>query len=179
MSGALRGLLALVVAVALGGAIAGVGMGESPAQRQPAPSPAQVTAARQRIAAGSASVRRGRALFTAQGCDSCHSIAAIGANGKLGPRLDMLAEDADHNLESIIDPRDKTTDGYPAKLMPTVYGERLSDTDLQALADFVTTASGGRAGGGDSSGKGGGGGGADSSGKGSGGGSGGGGSGKG
>jgi hypothetical protein len=76
--------------------------------------------------------------------------------------LDTLDKDAEEILQSITDPRDETTDGYPEKLMPTYYGSRLGTAELQALADFVATVSGGEAdhggGGGDKSGKGGGGG---------------------
>ena len=61
----------------------------------------------------------------------------------LGPRLDTLDEDADDVLESIEDPRDDTVDGYPEKLMPADFGERLDDAELRALAAFVTAASGG------------------------------------
>jgi cytochrome c peroxidase len=71
----------------MGCALAGIGMGDATAEGEPPPSAAQV-AATQRIAAGAAAVHRGQALFADQGCDRCHSIAAIGANGKLGPRLD-------------------------------------------------------------------------------------------
>jgi mono/diheme cytochrome c family protein len=56
-------------------------------------------------------VRRGRELFADQGCDRCHSIAAIGAGGKLGPRLDTLDADLDDNLESIAEPRHDIADG--------------------------------------------------------------------
>jgi mono/diheme cytochrome c family protein len=144
-----RAVLALVVVAAMGCAIAGVGIGTSPAQRAPAPSAADAAAATQRIAAGGAAVHRGRDLFTEQGCDRCHSIAAIGAGGKLAPRLDTLDAKLEDNLESIEDPRHDITEGYPAKLMPTDFGDRLSDADLQALAAFVTAASGGRSEGGD------------------------------
>jgi hypothetical protein len=71
----------------MGCALAGIGMGDATAEGEPPPSAAQV-AATQRIAAGAAAVHRGQALFADQGCDRCHSIAAIGANGKVGPRLD-------------------------------------------------------------------------------------------
>jgi mono/diheme cytochrome c family protein len=125
----------------MGCAILGIGMGSSAAERERAPSEAQVAAARQHIAAGGAEVRRGRALFTDEGCDRCHALAAIGAGGKLGPRLDTLDRDRDDNLESVAKPREDTTDGYPATLMPR-YGHLLDDADLQALAAFVTTASG-------------------------------------
>jgi mono/diheme cytochrome c family protein len=146
---ALRAALAVVVVVVPGIAILGIGMGEAPGEREQAPSAKRVLASKQRIDAGGAEVRRGRALFTDQGCDRCHSIAAIGAEGKLGPRLDTLDEDVDDNLESIADPRKEIADGYPEKLMPTDFDERLDDADLQALAAFVTIASGGKTEGGE------------------------------
>jgi mono/diheme cytochrome c family protein len=136
----IRAGLAILVVVVMGCAIAGVGMGESPAERERPPSAAQAAAAKQRIARGDAGVRRGKALFIEEGCDRCHALAAIGASGALGPRLDMLDEDLDDNLQSIAEPREDTADGYPEKLMPD-FGKLLDDADIQALAAFVTTAS--------------------------------------
>ena len=139
-----RAPLAVLVVVAMGCAIVGIGTGSAPAADEPAPADAAVAASRQRIAAAAgADARRGRALFADQGCDRCHAIAAIGAGGALGPRLDTLDEDIDENLESIEEPRDDIADGYPETLMPDDFAERLDDTDLLALALFVTTASGG------------------------------------
>lgn len=140
-----RATLAVLVVAILGCAALGLGMGEAPADREGPPSALEVAVAKQRIAAGSVTVKQGRDAFTAEGCARCHSIAAIGANGKLGPRLDTLDEDADDNLESIENPRDETTDGYPSVLMPTDYADRLGDARVKALADFVTTVSGGKA----------------------------------
>jgi mono/diheme cytochrome c family protein len=138
-----RAALAGVVVAGLGCAIAGIGMGEAPAERAPAPGAAEVAAATRRIAAGGASVRHGRELFAEQGCDRCHSIAATGAEGRLGPRLDTLDEDLDDNLESIVEPRRDIVDGYPSMLMPADFEARLDDAELRALAAFVTAASGG------------------------------------
>ena len=144
--GGLRGpcgaaVAALVVAV-VGCAIPGVGMGEAPAERERAPDAARVRAARSasRPVAGAPPRER---LFAEQGCDRCHSIAAIAAEGKLGPRLDTIDEDLDDHLESIEDPRDDVADGYPERLMPADFGERLDADELLALALFVTAASGG------------------------------------
>ena len=139
---AVRIALAVVVVVVMGCAILGIGMGSAPAERERTPTAAAVAAARERIAAGGASVRRGRELFADEGCDRCHSIAATGAEGKLGPRLDTLDEDLEDNLESIADPRDDIADGYPEKLMPD-FGDILDDPAIRALASFVTAASGG------------------------------------
>ncbi len=139
----MRAVLAAVVVVVMGCAIFGIGMGDAPAERERVPSAARVAAAKQRLAAAPAEVKRGRALFADEGCDRCHSIAAIDADGKLGPRLDTIDDDLDDNLESITEPREDTADGYPEKLMPTIYEDRLSNADVQALAAFVTTVSGG------------------------------------
>ena len=137
----MRGALAALVVLAMGCAIAGIGMGEAPAEREPAPTQAQVAAAAQRTA-GHAT---GRRLFADEGCDRCHSIAAIDADGKLGPRLDTLDEDAEDIAESIADPRDDTADGYPEQLMPGDYAERADDREIAALAAFVAAASGAEA----------------------------------
>jgi mono/diheme cytochrome c family protein len=143
---ALRGLLALAVFVAMGCALLGIGMGQSPAERVPAPSAAEVAASKQRIAAGGPTVQHGRELFADEGCDRCHAIAATGAEGALGPRLDTLDKDLDDNLESITEPREDITDGFPDNLMPTDYATRLGDADVRALATFVTAVSGGERG---------------------------------
>jgi cytochrome c553 len=82
-------------------------------------------------------------LFTDEGCDRCHSLAAIEADGKLGPRLDMLDDDAEDIAESITDPRDDIEDDYPENLMPTDYAQRMSRAEIQALSAFIAAASGG------------------------------------
>ena len=138
----MRIVLAALTVVVMGCAIAGLGMGQSTAERQSAPGPAQVAAAKQRITAGGATVARGRALFEDEGCDACHSIAAVGAEGRLGPRLDTLDDDADDIVEAVAEPREDTTDGFVENLMPTDYAERMGDADVQALAAFVAAASG-------------------------------------
>jgi mono/diheme cytochrome c family protein len=148
----MRLMLAALVVLVMGCAIAGIGMGQAPAERAPAPSASAIRAAERRIAAAGAQVARGRTLFAAQGCDRCHSSAAVGADGRLGPRLDTLDEDAEHIAEGITEPREDTADGFPEKLMPTDYAQRMSDAEISALAAFIVTAAGGEHG--DSSGRG-------------------------
>jgi len=144
----MRLALAALVVVVMACAITGVGMGEAPAERQAAPSADAVVAAKRRIAAGGAAVARGRALFEDEGCDRCHAIAATGADGKLGPRLDAIDDDADDVAEAIVEPREDIVDGFPERLMPDDYGRRLGDAQVAALAAFVATAAGGDAEGG-------------------------------
>jgi len=135
---ALAALTVLVMALA----ITGIGMGEAPAERDAAPPASAIAAAKQRIAAGGAAAARGRALFEDEGCDSCHSIAATGAEGKLGPRLDAIDDDAGDVAEAIVEPREDIVDGFPEKLMPDDYAQRLSDGEINQIAAFVATASG-------------------------------------
>lgn len=113
-----------------------------PAEQEPAPSAAALADAGRRIATGGASVRAGRNAFADQGCDRCHSIAAIDADGRLGPRLDRVDEDADDIVESIVQPGEDTADGYSAELMPTDYGERMASREIRALAAFIAAAAG-------------------------------------
>lgn len=134
--------LAALTVVVMGGAIAGIGMGEAPAEREAAPGADAVAAAKLRIAAGGAAVARGRALFGDEGCDRCHSIASVGADGRLGPRLDAIDDDAEDIAEAIVEPRDDIADGFPEKLMPDDYAERLSDRQVADLAAFVAVAAG-------------------------------------
>jgi len=94
----------VLVALVMGAAIAGVGMGDAPAERQAAPSATAVAAATGRIAAGgAATTARGHRLFEDEGCDRCHAIAATSAPGRLGPRLDVIDDDADDIAESIVE----------------------------------------------------------------------------
>jgi mono/diheme cytochrome c family protein len=137
----MRPALAAVVVIVMGGAIAGAGIGEATAERERPPSPAAVAAAEQRIAA---LAPQGVRLFSDEGCDRCHAIAAIDAEGRLGPRLDMLDDDAEDVAESIADPRDDIEDGYPEKLMPADFAQRLSASEIRALARLVAAASGTR-----------------------------------
>jgi mono/diheme cytochrome c family protein len=137
-----RLVLAALTVLVMGAAITGLGMGEAPAERRAAPTAGVVADAKQRIAAGGAATARGRALFEEEGCDRCHSIAAIGAEGKLGPRLDAIDDDADDIAEAIVQPREDIVDGFPEKLMPEDYGDRLSDAQVADLAAFVTAAAG-------------------------------------
>ena len=138
----MRLVLAALVVLVMGCALAGIGMGEAPAERESAPTGAQTAAARERLAA---LAPQGRRLFSDEGCQHCHSIAAVDAGGKLGPRLDILDDDAEDIAESIADPRDETEDDYPEKLMPTDYARRMSGDEIRALAAFVAAASGGEA----------------------------------
>jgi mono/diheme cytochrome c family protein len=75
---------------------------------------------------------RGRAVFHAMGCGSCHRLAAAGSTGQIGPPLDEALPG--HTRASL---RAKITDPGSASVMPGDFGRRVSARDLDALIDFL------------------------------------------
>jgi cytochrome c oxidase subunit 2 len=91
----------------------------------------------------------GRTLFAANGCSGCHTLAKAGANGTTGPDLDkQLPSDAKAAgkplpafvRQSIVDPDVYIAKGYSAGLMPKDFGDKLSQEQLKALVDYVSSA---------------------------------------
>jgi cytochrome c oxidase subunit II len=89
----------------------------------------------------------GKAVFTSNGCASCHTLKAAGATGTAGPDLDKLpayAEEAgkpleDFTRESIVDPDAYVQQGYPKSLMPSF--ATLPKDQLDALVTFLIDSS--------------------------------------
>ena len=87
----------------------------------------------------------GKAIFTTQGCNACHTYAPAGATANIGPDLDKLstyAKQAKQPLatfvrDSIVDPNKYIQKGYPKNVMPKSY-KTLPATDLKDLVDFLT-----------------------------------------
>ena len=86
----------------------------------------------------------GKALFSAQGCNACHTFAPAGATAKVGPDLANVAADAKkanrgsvqaYIAESIKNPTAYTVPGYPKGVMPPF---QLSDTQIADLVAFLT-----------------------------------------
>jgi cbb3-type cytochrome c oxidase subunit III len=69
----------------------------------------------------------GKAVFASAGCGSCHTLAAAGANGTVGPNLD----EAKPTKELVVE---RVTNGMGA--MPS-FKDTLSAAEIQAVADFV------------------------------------------
>jgi len=92
----------------------------------------------------------GKALFTSNGCNACHTYKPAGATGTIGPDLDKLpqyAKKAKQPLakfvhESIVNPNAYVEKGYPKGVMPNTYA-KLPQSDIKALVDFLTKPSGG------------------------------------
>jgi mono/diheme cytochrome c family protein len=97
---------------------------------------------------GGANLAAGKSAFAANGCAACHTLAAAGAHGTVGPDLDKLKSYAatakkplnDFIHESIVDPNAEVASGFSAGVMPDVYGEQLSDEQLADLVAFLQQA---------------------------------------
>jgi mono/diheme cytochrome c family protein len=128
------GLLAAAVAfAAVGLATAGVdGHDRDRGGREPPASHAVPPAA---PPAASAARGDGRAVFVRMGCGSCHTLAAAGSRGEIGPDLDTRL--AAHTRESLIA---KIVSPGSYSVMPDNFGERMSDAELAALVDFLLEA---------------------------------------
>jgi cytochrome c oxidase subunit 2 len=89
-----------------------------------------------------------KALFVDNGCNGCHTFKPAGANGKVGPDLDKLAEEArragkpleEFIRESIVNPTVYVEPGYPKGLMPGTYAG-LPKAQLDALVTFLAAGS--------------------------------------
>ncbi|MGZ6663084.1 MAG: c-type cytochrome, partial [Solirubrobacteraceae bacterium] len=100
---------------------------------------------------GSASLspteQAGKAVFTgAPGCGTCHTLAAAGTTGTIGPNLGTAvvpnAKTAGQPLkqfirESIIDPNKFISPGFQPNVMPQTFGKSLSSTQINDLVDFI------------------------------------------
>ena len=70
----------------------------------------------------------GAGIFAEAGCGGCHTLAAAGTNGSVGPNLD----DARPPVELVID---RVTNGKGA--MPS-FKDRLDEAQIKAIADYVS-----------------------------------------
>jgi cytochrome c551/c552 len=89
----------------------------------------------------------GKVIFTGSGgCGGCHTLAAAGTTGAVGPDLDSLAADASKAGEpldafiksSIVDPGAYVPSGYSDGVMPTTFGSTLSASDINDLVAFIS-----------------------------------------
>jgi cytochrome c oxidase subunit 2 len=101
------------------------------------------------------SVAAGKAVFTsAAGCYQCHTLAAAGATGTVGPNLDQrLRSDCalpaskmvrgatlqQCIMTAITKPYAYLPSGYPSGIMPATFSQSLSPTQIQALVNFLSS----------------------------------------
>jgi mono/diheme cytochrome c family protein len=97
----------------------------------------------------------GKAVFTGPGgCGACHTLAAAGTTGTIGPNLSQrLVSDCSSAaskrirgatlqkciLAAITDPYAYIPSGYRAGIMPSNFKHTLSSTDILALVKFIST----------------------------------------
>jgi mono/diheme cytochrome c family protein len=81
----------------------------------------------------------GAQVFAGNGCGGCHTLAAAGSGGVVGPNLDeALPGQSTATIEgSIVDPNAKIAHGYPANVMPQNYREALSPKELEDLVRYL------------------------------------------
>jgi cbb3-type cytochrome c oxidase subunit III len=82
--------------------------------------------------AGPGGATDGKTIFATAGCTGCHTLAAAGSNGTVGPNLD----EAKPSKELVVD---RVTNGKGG--MPSFKGQ-LSDAQIQAVAEYVSSNAG-------------------------------------
>jgi mono/diheme cytochrome c family protein len=75
----------------------------------------------------------GAAVWASAGCGVCHTLEAAGSTGTTGPNLDELQPAQDQVAEQVRE----GGGGMPA------FGDRLSDEEIQAVAQYVSESAGG------------------------------------
>ena len=91
----------------------------------------------------------GKAIFTSNGCTACHTLAAAGASGKIGPDLDKLPAEAARAgqplasfvRESIVNPNAYVEPGFPKGVMPQNFATTISKQNLDALVQYLIQSS--------------------------------------
>jgi cytochrome c551/c552 len=81
----------------------------------------------------------GRAVFARMGCGSCHTLAAAGARGQIGPNLDArLASHTRASLMARVTAPPSDPEGF--SMMPTNFASRMDARELNALVRFLLAA---------------------------------------
>jgi cytochrome c oxidase subunit 2 len=92
----------------------------------------------------SSALAAGKKAFSDNGCGACHTLAAAGTSGKIGPDLDKLKSYAaaahvpleQFIRESIVKPNAYVEKGFPQGVMPQTFGS-LPKSTLDALVKFL------------------------------------------
>lgn len=85
----------------------------------------------------------GKEVFMSSGCGGCHTYGPAGTQATIGPNLDtaLQGKDTQFVVESIVNPNAEITQGFQANVMPSTFGESLSDQQLADLVAFLTQGS--------------------------------------
>jgi cytochrome c oxidase subunit 2 len=94
-------------------------------------------------AAATGGAGQGAEIFAAS-CGSCHTLAAAGTTGQIGPNLDetLAGADAEKVAASILDPNAEIAAGYQPDVMPQNFGELLSDAQVEGLVEYLVSSAG-------------------------------------
>jgi cytochrome c oxidase subunit 2 len=97
----------------------------------------------------SASATAGKAVFTGPGgCGTCHTLAAAGTTGTVGPNLGtaVVGDAKKRGLplkqfiqESIIKPNAFISPGFPPNTMPQTFSQTLTSAQIQDLVNFIAS----------------------------------------
>ena len=81
----------------------------------------------------------GQAVWLAQGCGSCHTLAAVNAHGDIGPDLaaTLKGAPASYVRESIVNPNAHAAPGFSTGAMPEDYASRMTPAELDRLVGFL------------------------------------------
>jgi len=99
----------------------------------------------QQTKTGGPAATSGKALFTSNGCSSCHTFKPAGATAKIGPDLDKLQQEAQRAgqpldqfiRQSIVDPNAYIEPGFQKNIMPGTFAS-LPKAQLDALVAFLS-----------------------------------------
>ncbi len=82
---------------------------------------------------------RGKSVFKTLGCGSCHTLAAAGTEGTVGPNLDssLKGKSAAFIEQSILEPNAVVAKGYSANVMPG-FGATITKQQLADLVAFLS-----------------------------------------
>ncbi|MQA74358.1 MAG: c-type cytochrome [Solirubrobacterales bacterium] len=115
---------------------------EAEAQEEVGPGVATTTT----TAAASAA---GAQVFDENGCGGCHTLAAAGSTGQIGPDLDgaLKGKTEEFIHTSIVDPNAEIATSYSPGVMPENFGSDLSSDELDALVQYLAESTGAKGGG--------------------------------
>ncbi len=125
-----------------------------PGAGAPASAPASTGASTGGSGAASSASAAGKAVFVGSaGCATCHTLAAAGATGQIGPNLTQrlksdCATTASMKIRgktlsqcihtAIVNPYAYLPSGYQAHIMPPTFGQSLSSGQIQALVSYLS-----------------------------------------
>jgi mono/diheme cytochrome c family protein len=82
----------------------------------------------------------GAQVFANNGCGGCHTLAAAGAGGTVGPNLDEALKPGTSLAkihEMIVNPNAEIAPGYPPNVMPQNFKETISPKELEELVQYL------------------------------------------